>query len=845
MIKILLKFSFIILLFEGCVPYSLPHGISEFSYDKQKIKKNLSGYHAPGLRDDPTKTRELGMALEGETNFYGIKVSADLEQAYRAHLAGDIDGTLKALDKMKASAKEDEDRWQEVHLRIKTLLMFGQGQDALELTDRCIALEAKVFNSNLNCIALRGEVQIWLEHYDEAESDLLSVLESTGGWELPYNFIAIPANMDSLVSTTTAQIRAIVGLAAIYYFKNDYKESYYWALEGEKRLNNVLRIINNPLYGLFIKPHLDIYYGTGTLLAILAADKVLLFDDVKEGRKLLDEARVYYQKIGLKRGEAIVPTIEAYTFLKAGKGELALRLADNALSFVNKYGFFDLSWRIEVEKAQYLYKIGRHDEAEKDFRNAQKTLRYISNTLGSDHSKIHFGVGKEGITKYLVKIDMEKKDYKQLFADLEEGRSRAFLDLFSGTVIQNQGNPYLSKIKALDEKILKQSIMTGANHTNLKLHAKLKLLREQRQNYLIQLRDNSPRLASAISIWSGKLEDFQKNLKAGENALYYFIVDNKLAYLEITKNTIRLHKLDVDAKAMKTDLDILYDTVATFDVSNKTRGLKRLKNQHIIPTGVTFNSQKKKVYQALGLKQNVKKKTYVIPSGVINFVPWGVLDIKNPIALLTSASLLNYPPELMQTQSDAVIIGNPNFGGELPQLAGAEEEAKHIAKVYKTKALIRSEATRAKLHTSVGKGTNILHLATHGTFDSKDPLDSAIYLSKDGKSDKVTAREIYQNPFKAHLVVLSACETGLGKSISGDDLLGLTRTFFLGGSSAVLNTLWEVDDQGTKEFMKVFHTHAKKGNYAKGYMKARQHLKDRGYPPSIYGAFILNGKDLH
>lgn len=75
----------------------------------------------------------------------------------------------------------------------------------------------------------------------------------------------------------------------------------------------------------------------------------------------------------------------------------------------------------------------------------------------------------------------------------------------------------------------------------------------------------------------------------------------------------------------------------------------------------------------------------------------------------------------------------------------------------------------------------------------------------------------------------------MGKSIAGDDMLGLVRSFYLGGATTVLSSLWPVDDLGTKVFMEVFHRSAAKGNYAKGWLEARDALKSQGCPRQSMG----------
>jgi CHAT domain-containing protein len=103
-----------------------------------------------------------------------------------------------------------------------------------------------------------------------------------------------------------------------------------------------------------------------------------------------------------------------------------------------------------------------------------------------------------------------------------------------------------------------------------------------------------------------------------------------------------------------------------------------------------------------------------------------------------------------------------------------------------------------------------VHFATHGYIDSERPDLSAIVLSlvdENGKPEDgfLRAREIYNLDLPAELVVLSACETGLGKEIKGEGLVGLTRGFMYAGARRVVVSLWNVNDKATAELMARFY----------------------------------------
>lgn len=90
---------------------------------------------------------------------------------------------------------------------------------------------------------------------------------------------------------------------------------------------------------------------------------------------------------------------------------------------------------------------------------------------------------------------------------------------------------------------------------------------------------------------------------------------------------------------------------------------------------------------------------------------------------------------------------------------------------------VKNEATEEK-SKELSSNYNILHFATHAELNENDPLLSAVLLSNEGKENgRLEVREIFGMNLNATLVVLSACDTGLGKLSTGDELVGLTRAF--------------------------------------------------------------------
>jgi CHAT domain-containing protein/Tfp pilus assembly protein PilF len=106
----------------------------------------------------------------------------------------------------------------------------------------------------------------------------------------------------------------------------------------------------------------------------------------------------------------------------------------------------------------------------------------------------------------------------------------------------------------------------------------------------------------------------------------------------------------------------------------------------------------------------------------------------------------------------------------------------------------------------------IVHFATHGLLNSQHPELSGLVLSlvdKQGRPQDgfLQLQDIYNMNLEADLVVLSACETGLGQEVKGEGLIGLTRGFMYAGATRVVSSLWNVDDFATTKLMKAFYTY--------------------------------------
>ncbi len=158
-------------------------------------------------------------------------------------------------------------------------------------------------------------------------------------------------------------------------------------------------------------------------------------------------------------------------------------------------------------------------------------------------------------------------------------------------------------------------------------------------------------------------------------------------------------------------------------------------------------------------------------------------------------------------------LGRMRSGEVFERLHATENEARAIEEVTSDseRLVVRGfDANRALVTGPELSQYRIVHFATHAVLDRDNPELSAIVLSlfdQQGKSQEGLLRlhDIYNLNLPAELVTLSACNTGLGKEIKGEGLIGLTRGFMYAGSARVLASLWKVEDEATSNLMRRFY----------------------------------------
>ncbi|MEM8995090.1 MAG: CHAT domain-containing protein [Acidobacteriota bacterium] len=245
----------------------------------------------------------------------------------------------------------------------------------------------------------------------------------------------------------------------------------------------------------------------------------------------------------------------------------------------------------------------------------------------------------------------------------------------------------------------------------------------------------------------------------------------------------------------------------------------------------------------------------IVPYGSMTQIPFGALRDEDSfliedylLAQIPTVAVLEHWQERSSCPLSAckVEIFGPPTDLESP-LPGAQREAQEVGKLFDTAARMGPRSAEADLYVSSSE-IGLLHIATHGEFSSASPLFSRLHLAAgQGEDGLLDFHEIWDrlDLREAQLVTLSGCETGLGESTRGDDVLGMTTAFLAAGSRSVISTLWQIPDLSSSDLMISFYEKWRRGMTVSAALQKAQleqlRSEDQGHE---WAAYVLTGNPL-
>jgi CHAT domain-containing protein/Tfp pilus assembly protein PilF len=586
-----------------------------------------------------------------------------------------------------------------------------------------------------------------------------------------------------------------------------------------------------------------------------------------------EKARSYYQQAleiaksaGDRRRQAEALGSLGLIYEDAREHTKAIECQEESLAIAEKIGDPAFQGMVLNNLGHALFGAGKLKVAEDKLRTAVKLLDNLRPGL-SDTYKVSIFDTQVHTYNLLQQILVAANQPEASLEASEQGRARAFAELLSRRIYQEGGQTIPPSISNLPPPNI-QKIREIARQQNATL-VEYAIVPDDDFKFRGKQRGKEQELLIWVVQPTGKVALRRVDLKPlwRRNGTLSDVIQISCCYILNESYSIDqcLRKSPGEGEKLMEALSQLKPT-QTGQSSSASQDFRQILHQFLI--------------QAIAdlLPNNPDDHVIFIPQETLFLVPFPALQDKKGKYLIEQHTILTAPsiqlleltrnlkdkrkqlaggiiPSIFSSPSSTLIVGNPIMPQPLPQLKQAEQEAKDIAQLFNTTAIIGVQATKANILVKLSS-SKLVHLATHGILDYgiqntslgvpgalAGGFGGAIALTPSGKdAGWLTANEIFNLRMNADLVVLSACKTGIGR-ISGDGVIGLSRALITAGSLSVVVSLWSVKDNETANLMTLFYQSLQKNpDKAAALRHAMLETMKKQPQPLYWAAFTLMGE---
>jgi CHAT domain-containing protein len=387
------------------------------------------------------------------------------------------------------------------------------------------------------------------------------------------------------------------------------------------------------------------------------------------------------------------------------------------------------------------------------------------------------------------------------------------------------------------------------------------------QRYWTQLKEDHPDLAALVRGEPIEMRRVQSLLPADVLLLRYMILDDELVTVVVGSDALDAIRTPLAGADLRADVLAYHEQYLAFawenadgNVASQTAVVNAVRGFEPAQRAAGYDAKRladlsSSLYERLlapveeaGHLEG-KRFLGISPNAALNYVPFAALAKRDGAALgerlavfyFGGTSLLwgalDRAAQAPWSELGLVALGNPD--GTLP---GAETEVSEIGKLFGPRAQVlpREQATASALQAQADR-PRVVHLAAHGVLDAEDPRASYIALA-DGP---LTIDQVWRLPFEGvALTTLSACQTGVGPVLTGDEIVSLESAFVFAGSASVVASLWPVETRSTEFLMQRFYTHMADGAAKADALAAAQRdtRAEAAWAHPYYGSgFVLRG----
>jgi CHAT domain-containing protein/Tfp pilus assembly protein PilF len=482
-----------------------------------------------------------------------------------------------------------------------------------------------------------------------------------------------------------------------------------------------------------------------------------------------------------------------------------------------------LDWRAADLRSTALFKLGRYDGARGEAKRAVDLVERERASLGFGPLRSTYLTSRSLPFSHLVAADLMLHDTSAAFEAAAALPGRALAERLSGI---DEGEGRVASIartekllvRAQDlERTLSQARADDASREQLDaLDLELSRTRSAYENSLAQ-NATVPRLAM-LGRSSFSLRNIQSRLEQNQALVLYLTGEDRLDIFVVRSNRVLHRSSPIASHELVRRVRIAREAVQRSRSNNVTTTFGDLYRILIEPVENTL----------LGASDLV-----VVPHGPLSVLPFAALWDRKSGRYLVETRSITYTPTVAAigvasasppTSSIAVFAPDP------ARLPGSKNEALAISRSSSAVPFIGRKSTKQAVRLALQQG-RIVHIASHGSHNSQNPLFSRIVVeagrSGSGSNATLAVHEIVGMSTKSPLVFLSGCETGVSSAGEGvfaaeSSDASLAQAFLFAGASSVVATLWPVTDSDAASIASDFYRVLKGGKTAKEALASAQ-----------------------
>ncbi len=623
--------------------------------------------------------------------------------------------------------------------------------------------------------------------------------------------------------------------------------------------------------------------------------------DMLDAKEKYEKALLSFEKAGQTVGQGNICQSLAQIALLNGETEEAEKLYIKALNFFEKAASKNnialLSFYLS---SFYSSQDGKGEVALDYLKKGMNLLDQFRSTMVREDDRMKFIEKYSNLISVAVNIALQLNEPILAYKYFETGKSRTLTDILSEKKLNLDSElepEILKKKKSLEYQISKveTELNTSLPENSDSLKAILKTLQEEFDKFIFEIRSTNPAFASIEYPQASGLKEIQSILKGNEVILEYFLSGTNPYLFFVTANDFEIIPIETTSDKINEETAVLIERLAANDFDPYLPPLERDSlNTEALNTSIELYNLLIKPVEAKIIGKN---ELIIVPDGGLNILPLEILySGKNfllenySIKYYQSATLLNLMRTTLKKEHKSKGFGGfgdpvydlenyekgeeergikiaqrgesiysdyleGNFsraGLSLTRLPGTAEEIGTIDDLFKrngmpSKIFLRKDATEVNAKMPELKDYRYISFACHGLIQpgfQSLVLTQSKEQTESGQDGFFTFEEIINLNWDAELVVLSACQTGKGEMKKTEGVVGLTRAVMYAGSDAVVVSLWNVSDEGTKDLMIQFFDNIlnKKMTKSDALRDAKlKFIKDKR-TPFIWSPFVMYGE---